>query len=507
MPKHDRRDQQIDNLTKRSELLIDGLNGLISEVDSPRADQTDQQEAEIDRFLIDSLQFSTLLQFDGHFEIECDVDGTVCHANFHPPKAGGAPIAASDFQFELQKEKIVFGIIHDEIFNAINKCNNELVEVTDVLIAKGEQPAHAIRAHTELIPQFRSVPARKSGDAEQIDYRDINAFVLVKKGDVLTRYKPAQPGKQGTNIFGKFIAYKTHTIESPEPGAGVYQDGEIYKAAFDGRFRFSQNTFRVVKALELVDVDYSTGNIKFPGEVVIRGVVKDGFSIRAGGSVFCEHTLDASEVTCSGDLRVGQGIIGRRQALLKVGGAVRAKFAENCIIESDGPIFIRISMNSPLHTLGILNTGVNGMIVGGKISAREGVQATQIGTKVGIKTEIYCGLDFKTINKLSLIQAKNMDIARELREINTRINGGAKDQKLFDLRKRLSEYLKKLNQASLQLANALKRSTDAEVHVSGTIFPGCYIEICDRPYIIKKAHKHVRIYLDQNDNQIKVAAL
>lgn len=75
------------------------------------------------------------------------------------------------------------------------------------------------------------------------------------------------------------------------------------------------------------DVDYKTGHINFPGDVIIRGEVKDGFKVHSRGSIFCAKTLDASEVISGKDLIVQQGIIGRNKGIIQVEGKLKATSA------------------------------------------------------------------------------------------------------------------------------------------------------------------------------------
>ena len=104
----------------------------------------------------------------------------------------------------------------------------------------------------------------------------------------------------------------------------IWEGGSVV-AGCEGMFKYDSPNFWVNEVLVIQkDVDYRTGHIKFPGDIVIFGEIKDGFKVNCGGTLFCKKTLDASEVVCKDDLVVDRGIIGRKKGTVKAGGRIRA---------------------------------------------------------------------------------------------------------------------------------------------------------------------------------------
>src|SRR5208337_5226117 len=108
-------------------------------------------------------------------------------------------------------------------------------------------------------------------------------------------------------------------------------DGGRVIASCDGRFQVTADSFWVDEVLDILgDVDLRVGNIDFPGDVVIRGEIRDGFAVKAGKSILCTGVIGAARIECGGNLVSQRGIVGREKAVIKAGGAVEAKFLEGC---------------------------------------------------------------------------------------------------------------------------------------------------------------------------------
>jgi len=66
----------------------------------------------------------------------------------------------------------------------------------------------------------------------------------------------------------------------------ISEDGQSLIAGIDGQVNYIDGKVSVFANYEVpADVDNSTGNISFVGNVIIRGNVLSGFTVEAGGSV------------------------------------------------------------------------------------------------------------------------------------------------------------------------------------------------------------------------------
>ena len=67
-------------------------------------------------------------------------------------------------------------------------------------------------------------------------------------------------------------------------------------------------------------VDFSTGNIEFTGDVIVRKGVRDCFVIQAGGKVEVGGLIEAATIDCGGDPIARGGFAGREVGTAMVGG-------------------------------------------------------------------------------------------------------------------------------------------------------------------------------------------
>ena len=238
--------------------------------------------------------------------------------------------------------------------------------------------------------------------------------------------------------------------------------------------------------------------------MIVQGDVRDGFSVRAGRSVFCMKSIEACRIECGGDLVTNQGIIGRRQAVLLAGGIVRARFVEGCYLAAKGSIHVQTSiMHSSVHTLDRVQMGDRGIIVGGLVYAQNGVSAAQIGTDRSPRTEIHCGVDYTVEQKLVWIRDKTIALALKLKEVEARKKAGPEaGEKLADLHGRIQKAIHQMNASARALVQKLDKNERAEVSIRETVFPGTYIEICHVSHIVTRPLRCVTFRLDKAGGRV-----
>ncbi len=218
--------------------------------------------------------------------------------------------------------------------------------------------------------------------------------------------------------------------------------------------------------------------------------------------------MDASEVISKKDLIVKRGITGRNKGRVSVAGRVEARFIENCYLEAKGEVIIESGiLNSAIHTQKRITMGKKGIIIGGKLFAQDGVTAAQIGSRMSTRTEFYCGVDYVVKQKLEWIRDKNIELAIKLRQVEKKLKIAAQsassgNEKLLKIREKIKQAISRLNQAANSLIFELDKNEDADVMVTGTVFPGVYIEICHFSYIVSRETKKMRFRLDKSKGRV-----
>ncbi len=498
------REYFIEDLLKSTEGLIEEIN-----VENLKAgiqdDASEKMINEVREKEIDSLGKEHEPIVHGYVAIRISDDDMVAAADFYPPTHGGITVEKREAKKKLESLGVIYGIDWEKINRAVEHCNNELAPVTDVIIARGDRPVDQVPEHLVIEEQLLQKPQGFEERKEAVDYRELTSYILVKKGETLAHMVPFQKGREGRTITGKLIPFRKVPVRRIKPGTNMEIVGERAVAACDGRFERSADLIFVREVFEILgNVDYKTGNISFPGDVIIHGQVSDGFSVESGATIVCHEALDASEVVCKGDLIVHRGIIGRNKGRVKTGGAISTKYIENCYIEADDKIFVETGiLNSMVHTHKTLEMGKKSIIVGGKITAQNGVIACNVGNKMGFKTEICCGIDYSVQQKIEWINEKTIALAMKIDQVEKGIRKKAGDiGKLNSMKEKLTATIHKLSEVLRVLMTQHSKNEAATVIINSTVYPGVYIEICSSSYVVSREIASVRFRYDRESEKI-----
>ncbi len=498
-----------ENGERRLASLLEDAAGLLAELGGPGGSAVsaglpaamDLRAAELRA--VDAMQD---LAGDGRVEVTVAADGMSARAHLDPPTGVRSTVDEDTVLATLRDRGVTTGIDRRAVRDAVRRCTVERTRVRDALVARGVKPVAEVRAGLAIEPGLLANPVLDAGSgASSVDFRAMSAFVTVKAGTVLARATPARAGIMGTTVRGEAVSYGRLPDVSPRPGSNTRREGDTVVAACDGLFKSEAGFFRIDEVLVVPgDVDYSVGNIDFPGDVAIHGEIRDGFRVRAGRSLHCSKSIDASEVTTGGDLVTAQGIIGRRQAVIRSGGSITARFIENCVVEAAN--FIRVQtgiMNSSLHTLGGLAMGDRGIIVGSIIEARDGVMAAQIGSSRSPRSEIRCGIDYTVERKLAALRDWTIALTVHLRELERRRRREpAAAASLGRLAARIRAVIHRMTEAASVIAPSLDRNGEARVSVRGSVHPGTVIEICRVSLVVPRPMSFVTFRLDRKAGRI-----
>ena len=427
--------------------------------------------------------------------------------DFFPPMQGGAPITANYVKQLLEENHIIHGLNHEEINSAYKRCAKENEIVRDVLIAKGNPPVNEVLEYMQLNPLLSNENKPEKADGS-VEHRNRSPFIIVKQDQAIAKQKSRKPGKEGKNVRGETLSYTVTRPEGVVPGENTRMDGRFLLACINGQMVIEKKVVNVRDSLVIKgSVNYSTGNIIFPGNVEIHGTVSDGFKIYSGGSVTIKQTFDVTDAITKDDLNVGGGIIGRGQAMVKVGGALRTKFIENCRVACRKGISVDLEIiNSSVFTLESIEMGEKGRIVGGEVWAVNGIRAGGIGRKTGKAARIHCGVDFtleqekEKYNGILRILAAKLGRLRELMGDPDAV--GEKRVKMEALLRKLEDDQKKAQARVSDLLGRLSTNWGATVEVSGEIVRGTLIEICQTALFVAEPLKKVRFKLDRENKRL-----
>ena len=261
------------------------------------------------------------------------------------------------------------------------------------LIAEGESPRPGKNGYYEYffntnaqtgIP--RILPNGK------VDYSQI--IELVNEGDVIARYHSAKEGQNGCRVNGEIIKPEKVHDEAALTLQGVKKEDGKYIALSDGRVTLKNHRLKVDPALNVRgDVNHTFGNVKFNGDVFVKGDIRSGMTVEAAGSVIIDGTVEGAHINAGGDIIVGYGIQGEGKALIESGGSLTCSFIEAAVVVTTGDICTGSIVNSNVYSDGSIDVTAEdkGIIMGGVVCGMTGVKANMAGHRSGIHTEIYVG--------------------------------------------------------------------------------------------------------------------
>ena len=109
-----------------------------------------------------------------------------------------------------------------------------------------------------------------------VDYMSLNFIRNVSKGEPICRIFAPTDGVPGRTVLDRELTAVDGKKASAPVGRNteLSEDGSELLASMTGHVEFSGRSFQVKPVLEIAgNVDYSTGNINFTGDVTIRGDV------------------------------------------------------------------------------------------------------------------------------------------------------------------------------------------------------------------------------------------
>ncbi len=441
---------------------------------------------------------------DGLLEITITVDAMTVTGDFLPALGAGRNITMDYVQSLIETRDIIVGIEWETIQEAVFFVTTEKRAKTGVVIANGIAPKAERPEYFSVIGCAGKAKEIKDTDADRVDFKSQSRIAVVQAGQVIAKKIPAQDGEVGYNVRGTELPYSVEHVPSAQPGTHTREVRDKVVATVGGQLICSDRDFHVEDKIEISgSVGYETGSIEFPGDVVLRGEVKDGFHIWAGGSIESHVTVDVSEIFCRKDFSSKGGLVGRGgKGLLRSGGRVQARFIGNCNVESKSSIFVKDYVyHAKMACLDRLAMGKNGKIIGGIVTTAQGLRCKQLGNKAFVSTVVRAGMDFIVERQHRITREKLEAVSTRLTTLRAKLRGEPTDRQL-DILHRLDAARLTLAEQLAQLTSRLDTSEEAVIEVDGTVFPGVTVQICRATYNVEEQMSKVRFTLDKRTGRI-----
>jgi len=437
-----------------------------------------------------------------------------------PPSLGGAMPSPDELEEQLHRHGAVYGIDKSALAKlCAEKLFDEYVEV-----ARGTPAVHGADAAVEVVVGTGGRRGPVEDEDGNVDLKNLGIVNLVHAGDVLATKTPATEGVEGHTVRGGVLGAKNGKDKSfpAGPGTVVSEDGLSLLAAVEGHLTEVNGRLQVLPVFEVNgDVDYSTGNIDFPGSVVVKGVVRDGFEVRASENITVNGTVEGAFLVAGGNITVVGGIRGVSKGKVEAKGNIAADFADQATLFADGDILIK---NALLHSdcrCGgklVVSGGKKSQIAGGKIQAGSEVVCATLGSEMGTKTEIAVGALPEQVERRDFLRKELHQTTENLEKVEKNIaflkhaeaEKGLDDEKRAMLGKltrtafSCKASMKQLgDEAALLEADMERKRERGAVRVRGTCYPGISVSIRGLTYRVREEFKFGALLYDEGEIKVK----
>ncbi len=474
-----------------------------------RADKEDPVEARLTTLQIGSI--------DEMVVVSMSSDCLSAIGRFYPPSNDGRFMTKEDILHQLSRQGVKFGIDDTQVSSFLEARKY----CTSYILAEAEMP---IEGHDAVIEyHFNTDLSRKPKMNEDgsVDFHQLDTVSHIEKDMVLATLTPAVHGKPGTDVMGKpikprnvavkFLRQAKHTHLSPD-GLQQISDVNGHASLIDGVL-FVSDTYLVP-----ANVDPTTGDIDYNGNVEVVGNVNTGYKVTATGDIIVDGIVEGAELYAGGQIILKRGIQGMTKGILQAGTNIITKFIENAEVSAGGFIQTESIMHSNV-TAGeeIIVKGRKGFITGGSVKSGKYIDAKTIGSVMGTNTNLEVGVNMKLTQEVKALEKEHADVVATIdrdEKIIAFISNKIKNHEQIPP-DRLQQFQlvvaekKKLESREIEIMDSidhlneqLDNAVGGYIRVDDVIYPGCKVTVSNITTYIRTETKHGKLVRDGADVRV-----
>lgn len=454
---------------------------------------------------------------DESLSVEIAEDRTYATARFYPPANKGSLLTKEDIISVMVRSGIKYGVDDLVILDFLKNRHY----CTDYKVAKATMPIQGTDAKITYHFNTDLTLKPKRNEDGSVDFHQLDMISSCKKGDVLATLTPIDYGKPGIDVCGniikplkvnnKSLRHGLH-IHLSEDGLQLISDVDGHVALTDGKV-FVSDTYDVQG-----DVDASTGDITYEGNVVVRGNVITGFAIRAKGDIEVNGVVEGAYIEAGGQIVLKRGMQGMNKGILKAGSNIITKFLENAEVIAGGYISTESILHCKVAAKGdIIVGGKRGFVTGGEIRSGTLISVKTAGSQMGTATLMEVGIDPAIIEefhgiekKLATMLAEKEKVAQNFIVLRKKLEQGAQisEERMKFLRQitqsniMLDTQIKELKKRHEVLKYEIESTTSGSIVISDIVYPGTKMVISNVTYYVREPIHHSKFVRDRADIRI-----
>lgn len=327
---------------------------------------------------------------------------------------GGLTLKEADFIIKRAGVKACFDL------PTLSSFIKTAVDGSSCLAAQEKAPIPGKAAYLkEKIKLSDSLKPRENTDGS-VDFRELDSVVQIQKGDLLAFKVPPQKGEPGLSIYDEEIPPVQGENVDIEGGENTTLDenglelvascsGYVYK---DDKGRYAIGKLYIVPG----NLSFAIGNIKYEGDVFIKGNVPSDFIVEAEGNIQIQGDVEGAVIKAGGNIHIEGGIFGGDKAEIEAGECLTVSQARNAKLSSKDLLRYKIGIQEcEVNAKALWAQKTSAFLRSSKITVKSWVRAGVIGSDSTSAQEIRIenDKDLQFVDKINQMTAVKDAMAKE----------------------------------------------------------------------------------------------
>jgi len=378
----------------------------------------------------------------------------------YPPVNDGKVMNLKQIEEEIDYAGVKAGIRLKSVSEFVKNRKYE----RKFLVAEGTKAQEGKAPKIEYKFPIESTLVPKVNEDGSVDFRNLNNIHLVKKDELLAELIPGEEGSDGMDVYGNKEVVEKYGDKKLKVKENVYLSGDGLKvfAAEDGHVELTKDGCVKVSTVYVIedDIGSKTGDVEFNGNLCIMGSVLPGYNVKAAGNIKVTGTIEGAIVESGGSVIIDQGIGGNKRSMVRAKEDIIAKFVENAAIISEKKVTTEMILHSNVSAGTIVDAKMGkGSIVGGKVSALEGIYCKTAGSNMVKSTVLQVGKNVNDKDVLQELIIKGRKMKKELEKIE-------KDEQT--LKKKLKDKKNATEELKKQHEELVRQKEELEISIFET---------------------------------------
>jgi len=282
-----------------------------------------------------------------------------------------------------------------------------------LVVAEGRKPVDDKPGRIERLLS-RPEPSAEQQQGK-VSHYERSSIVTASAGQDIVRIIPPTHGRDGVDVFGNKLPHRRCEPVKLSLGQNVTMadDECTVRATAAGRVNIQDGKVWVDPILEIEgDVDFSTGNIHFPGEVIVHHNVLDRFKVVSEASITVHGTVEAAQIEAALDVHVAGGIVGKEKGSVRAGRNIVCRFINGAAIEAGSNVTAQAEIVHCRLVCGGQVVVENGPLLAGHTTAKGGIHCKSLGSDANVRTLVEVGID-ETFRRLCATRLPDVQSRRQ----------------------------------------------------------------------------------------------